>query len=234
MRKLKKMFISKKMLPLCLKIFQIKFMKYLIYLANSLSILRLLLSVPIAILFFINGFSTLVMILFIIACVTDMVDGTIARAANNGEGTKIGKTLDSVADMSLVVVAAGFIVPAMHLPDVLFWLCYAAFAYKVLSSLVGYIKHKSASMIIIHTYLMRSLGYILFIWVVVHWVFAHLIFNGPNAITNGYTIFVIASIFILTTEELLISLLLKGPSSDLRTIFRIKQENKKFEVRDKS
>ena len=201
------------------------------HLANTFTILRLFLSVPIAILFALNGFGTLVMILFIIACVTDMIDGTIARAANNGGGTKIGQILDTVADMSLVVVAAFFIVPAMELSALLYWLCMAGFAYKVLSSLVGYIKHKSASMLIIHTYLMRSLGYILFIWVVIHWIFAHLIFNGPNAITNGYTIFVIASIFILTTEELLISLLLKGPSSDIRTIFRIKQENLKFEVR---
>jgi phosphatidylglycerophosphate synthase len=168
------------------------------------------------------------MILFIIAGVTDMIDGTIARAANNGEGTKIGQTLDTVADMSLVVVAAFFIIPAMELSNLLYWLCMSGFAYKVLSALVGFIKHKSASMLIIHTYLMRSLGYILFIWVLVHWIF-----NGPNAITNGYTIFVIASIFILTTEELLISLLLKGPSSDIRTIFRIKQENLKFESGNK-
>ena len=203
------------------------------HLANTLTILRLVLSVPIAIIFFIYGFNTLGMILFIIACVTDMIDGTIARAANNGEGTKMGKTLDTVADMSLVVVAAFFILPAMELSALLYWLCIAGFVYKVLSSLVGYIKHKSASMLIIHTYLMRSLGYILFIWVVNHWVFAHLIFDGPNAITNGYTILVIASIFILTTVELLISLLLKGPSSDIRTIFRIKQENLKFETRDR-
>jgi len=196
------------------------------HLANTLTILRLLLSVPIAIIFFIHGFNTVGMILFIFACVTDMVDGTIARLANNGVGTKLGQTLDTVADMSLVVVAALFIVPKMLLPDfpILFWLCMSAFAYKVLSSLVGFIKHKSASMLIIHTYLMRSLGYILFIWVVVHWIF-----NGPNAITNGYTIFVIISVFVLTTEELLISLLLKGPSSDIRTIFRIKEENLKFE-----
>jgi len=167
------------------------------------------------------------MSLAIIACVTDMIDGTIARAANNGEGTKLGQILDSVADMSLVVVAAFFAVPAMELSALLFWLLMGGFAYKVLSSLVGYIKHKCVSMLIIHTYLMRSLGYILFIWVLVHWIF-----NGPNAITNGYTIFVIVSIFVLTTEELLISLLLKGPASDVRTIFRIKQENKKFEIRD--
>jgi len=204
------------------------------HLANTLTILRLLLSVPIAIIFAIHGFDTFGMILFIIACVTDMIDGTIARSANNGEGTKLGQTLDTVADMSLVVVAAFFILPAMELSATLYWLCIAGFVYKVLSSLVGYIKHKSVSMLIIHTYLMKSLGYILFIWVVVHWVFAYLIFDGPNAITNGYTIFVIASIFILTTEELLISLLLKGPSSDIRTIFRIKQENLKFEVGDRN
>jgi phosphatidylglycerophosphate synthase len=195
------------------------------HLANTLTILRLLLCAPIAIIFAIHGFNTLGMILFIIACVTDMIDGTIARAFNNGQGTKLGQILDSVADMSLVVVAALIIVPAMELSALLFWLCMGGFAYKVLSSLVGYIKHKSVNMLIIHTYLMRSLGYILFIWVVVHWVF-----GGPNAITNGYTIFVIASIFILTTEELLISLLLKGPSSDIRTIFRIKQENLKFDA----
>ena len=198
------------------------------HLANILSILRLLLCVPIAIIFVKHGFNTFGMILLIIACVTDMIDGTIARAVNNGAGTKLGQILDSVADMSLVAVAALFIVPAMELSALLFWLCMAAFAYKVLSSLVGFIKHKSVNMLIVHTYLMRSLGYILFIWVLVHWIF-----NGPNAITNGYTIFVIASIFILTTEELLISLLLKGPSSDIRTIFRIKQENLKFEAENR-
>jgi len=199
------------------------------HIANILSISRLLLSVPIAIIFVNYGFNTVGMILLIIACVTDMIDGTIARAVNNGVGTKLGQTLDTVADMALVVVAAFFILPAMGLSDMLYWFCIAGFVYKVLSSLVSYIKHKSASMLIIHTYLMRSLGYILFIWMVVHWVFAHLIFDGPNDITNGYTIFVIASIFILTTEELIISLLLKGPSSDIRTIFHIKQENKKIE-----
>ena len=195
------------------------------HIANTLTILRLLLSVPIAIIFAIHGFHTVGMILFIIACVTDMIDGTIARAANNGEGTKFGQVSDTIADMSLVVVAAFFILPAMKLSAVLNWLCLAGFAYKVLSSLVGYIKHKKVNMLLIHTYLMKSLGYILFLWVVVHWVF-----NGPNAITNGFTIFVIVSIFTLTTEELLISLLLKGPSSDIRTIFRIKQENLKYET----
>jgi phosphatidylglycerophosphate synthase len=133
------------------------------YIANILTILRLVLSVPVAIIFVLHGFTTFGMILFIIACVTDMIDGTIARAANKGEGTKMGKTLDTVADMSMVVVAALFIVPKMFLSDLLFWLCMGGFAYKVLSSLVGYIKHKSVSMLLIHTYLMKSLGYILFL-----------------------------------------------------------------------
>ena len=198
------------------------------HLANILSILRLLLCVPIAIIFVIHGFHTVGMILLIIACVTDMIDGTIARMANNGVGTKLGQILDSVADMTLVAVAALFIVPAMELSPVLFWLCMGGFAYKVLSSLVGYIKHKSVNMLIVHTYLMRFLGYNLFIWVVLHWIL-----NGPNAITNGYTIFVIAIIFILTTEEILISLLLKGSSSDVRTIFHVRRENLKFEAGDK-
>jgi phosphatidylglycerophosphate synthase len=190
------------------------------------------LCVPVAIIFYLHGFNTVGMILFIIACVTDMIDGTIARAANNGEGTKFGQIFDSIADFSMVAVAAFFIVPKMGLSLLLLCLCYAGFAYFVLAALVGYIKHKSVNMIIIHTYLMKSLGYILFLWVVVHWIF-----SGPNAtptaITNGYTIFVIVSIFVLTTEELLISLLLKGPSSDIRTIFRIKQENLKFEAGNK-
>jgi len=198
------------------------------HIPNLITLSRLLLAVPIAIIFARHGFSTVGMILFIIACVTDMIDGTIARAVNNGQGTKLGQTLDSVADMALVVVAALFIIPAMELSPVLFWLCMAGFAYKLISSLAGFIKHKSVSMLIVHTYLMRSLGYILFIWVVLHWVL-----GGPNAITNGYTIFVIASIFILTTEELLISLLLKHPSSDVRTIFHVKRENLKFEAKDK-
>jgi len=200
------------------------------YLANIITSLRLLLCVPIAIIFALHGFNMLGMILFCIACFTDMIDGTIARLANDGQGTKFGQVMDSVADMTLVAVAALFIVPKMLLPDypVLYWLCMSAFAYKVLSSLVGFIKHRSVNMLIIHTYLMRSLGYILVVWVLLHWIL-----GGPNAITNGYTIFVITSVFVLTTEELLISLLLKGPSSDIRTIFHLKQENLKFETGNK-
>jgi phosphatidylglycerophosphate synthase len=195
------------------------------HLANTLTILRLLLCVPIAIIFAIYGFHTVGMILLIIAAVTDMIDGTIARLASNGEGTKFGKIMDSVADMSLYTVAILFIIPAMELSATLIWLCIAVFAYKVLSALVSYIKHKSASMIIIHTYLAKSIGYLLFIWVVLFWIL-----NGPNAITNGCTIFIIASVFVFTTEELLISLLLKGPSSDVKSIFHLKQENLKFEA----
>jgi len=198
------------------------------HIPNIITLSRLLLSIPIAVIFAIHGFNTVGMILFLIACFTDMIDGTIARAVNNGQGTELGKTLDTIADMSLVVVAAIFIVPAMELSATLFWLCMAGFAYKLVSSLAGFIKHKSVSMLLVHTYLMRALGYILFIWVVLHWIL-----NGPNAITNGYTIFVIASIFILTTEELLISLLLKSPSSDVRTIFHVKRENLKFEAKDR-
>ena len=200
------------------------------HIPNIITLSRLVLCVPIAIIFHLQGFSTLAMVLFIIACVTDMIDGTIARAVNNGQGTKLGQTLDSVSDMALVVVAALFIIPKMLLPDypVLFWLCMAGFAYKLISSLAGFIKHKSVNMLIVHTYLMKSLGYILFVWVVLHWIL-----GGPNIITNGYTIFVIASIFILTTEELLISLLLKSPSSDVKTIFHVKRENLKFEAKDK-
>ena len=200
------------------------------HLANTLTISRLVLCVPVAIIFAKYGFNTVGMILFIIACVTDMIDGTIARAATNGKGTKFGQTFDSIADFSMVAVAAFFIIDWM-VSGVLLWLCYAGFAYFVFAALVGFIKHKSVNMIIIHTYLMRALGYILFIWVVVHWV-AVVLLEGPQVITNIYTIFVIVTIFLLTTEELLISLLLKGPSSDIRTIFRIKQENLKFEARD--
>jgi len=199
------------------------------HLANTLTISRLVLCVPVAIIFAKYGFNTVGMILFIIACVTDMIDGTIARAATNGKGTKFGQTFDSIADFSMVAVAAFFIIDKMGMPDVLLWLCYAGFAYFVFAGLVGFIKHKSVNMIIIHTYLMRALGYILFIWVVVHWV-AVVLLKGPQLITDIYTIFVIVTIFLLTTEELLISLLLKGPSSDIRTIFHIKKENLKFEA----
>ena len=241
---IKIMFISKKYYLRALIFLNNKFMKHL---ANTLTISRLVLCVPVAIIFFNHGFNTVGMILFIVACVTDMIDGTIARAATNGKGTKFGQTFDSIADFSMVAVAAFFIVHKMGFStvsvsiigqdmDLLLLLCYAGFAYFVLVALVGYIKHKSVNMIIIHTYLMKSLGYILFIWVVLHWVVAYLIFNVADpiaiTITNGYTIFVIATIFLLTTEEILISLLLKGPSSDIRTIFRIKQENLKFEARD--
>ena len=83
------------------------------YIPNCLSVLRLLLCVGIIISSFYGGpFSILTMILYICAGVTDMIDGPLARSIKNAR-SEIGASLDSIADLFMIIVAILVFIPAI-------------------------------------------------------------------------------------------------------------------------
>lgn len=68
---------------------------------NILSIVRLLGTVPLIILIYNNGINTQNIILFILLCITDFLDGYIARKYN--KITNFGKIIDGISDKFLML-----------------------------------------------------------------------------------------------------------------------------------
>lgn len=76
-------------------------MKNLINIPNSLSILRIFLSIILSILLF-NQYNANLILIYLIIILTDILDGHIARKTN--KTTNFGAKLDITADMLLVVL----------------------------------------------------------------------------------------------------------------------------------
>ena len=69
--------------------------------ANLLTIIRIIGTIPLIILIYKNGLSTSSLILFVLISVTDFLDGYIARKYNMC--TKLGNILDGIADKFLML-----------------------------------------------------------------------------------------------------------------------------------
>ena len=174
------------------------------------------------------------MIFFIGAGVTDMLDGPLARNIKDGQ-SEFGAILDSVADMILVFIGILYIMPKMRIVEgglIYDWLWPAyiiALSFKIGSIFVGRIKHKE--LVMLHTYTNKVLGVILWVVPVMYYFFVHRPQMGgvanPYIVTavNIYIIIVLVAIFVITTEEILINLLLIKPSRNLKSIFDVKAIN---------
>ena len=115
------------------------------YIPNILSTIRLILIVPLLIL---TPFELPFMVIYVIAGVTDMIDGPIARKFNIT--SDFGAKLDSVADVALVLVVVFRLMPLINISrGVTIWI-FIAIATKFLSALIGYIRYKQ--LVILHTY----------------------------------------------------------------------------------
>ena len=160
--------------------------------------------------------------LFMFAGVTDMIDGTIARAIPNAQ-SEFGATVDGISDMAMVAVCGIFATPlaAAEYGWWLYGLFMGALAYKVIVGVIGHLRHGTKS-ILIHTYMMKTLGLLLF-FIPILFFFT----NGARWVM-WYSIFMICWLTLTISEELLIHLLLKGSDQDIKSIFFIKKVNARF------
>jgi cardiolipin synthase len=80
-------------------------MRAMLNLPNSLTIARIVLIVPFALLFFMAGAPVrwVALCLFVVAAITDWLDGYLARRLN--QGSAFGRMLDPIADKLLVLAA---------------------------------------------------------------------------------------------------------------------------------
>ena len=123
--------------------------------ANLITGTRILCSIA---LLFSQAFSPPFFALYIIAGLTDMIDGTVARKA--GTVSEFGAKLDTMADFALVAACLIKLVPVLELP-VWLWLWIGGIALiKAINLLTGYVHGKG--LVAPHTVMNKVTGVLLF------------------------------------------------------------------------
>ena len=97
-------------------------------------------------------------ILYIIAGVSDMIDGTVAR--KTGTVSEFGSRLDTAADFILVVVCLIKLLPVLHAPTwLIIWMIVIA-VIRAINLLSGYVLR--AEIVVLHTVMNKVTGVLLF------------------------------------------------------------------------
>ena len=123
--------------------------------ANSITGIRIACSIA---LLFCPVFSPVFYTLYIIAGVSDMIDGTVARKA--GTVSEFGSRLDTAADFILVVVCLIKLLPVLHVPTwLIIWMIVIA-VIRAINLLSGYVLRKE--IVVLHTAMNRVTGILLF------------------------------------------------------------------------
>ncbi|MBO4839335.1 MAG: CDP-alcohol phosphatidyltransferase family protein [Lachnospiraceae bacterium] len=124
--------------------------------ANLITFLRILCSMA---LLFCPVFSPAFYALYIMAGVSDMADGAVAR--KTGTAGEFGSKFDTAADFILVVVCLIKIIPAIHAPSwLIIWIIVIA-VIKAVNLISGYVMRKK--MIVLHTAMNKVTGMLLFV-----------------------------------------------------------------------
>ncbi len=123
--------------------------------ANIITGIRIVCSIA---LLFCPAFSPAFYTLYIVAGVSDMIDGTVAR--KTGTVSEFGSRLDTAADFILVIVCLIKLLPALHVPTwLIIWISVIA-VIKAINLLSGYVLRKE--IVVLHTVMNRVTGLLLF------------------------------------------------------------------------
>ena len=189
------------------------------HIPNIITISRFFL---VASLIFIPPLSPASIAIFLLAGVTDMIDGFLARNIKDAH-SELGAELDSIADMFMVVVTVFVILPAMNLWPWLWYGILCALAFKLLSAIPGLIKHRKV--FFLHTISNKILALLLFAAAILYFIF------GGHTAVNVYIVFLIISVVLITIEEMVIISMLDYPSKDIKGFWHIKRVNEEYRRR---
>jgi len=188
-------------------------------LKNLPNIITLSRFVLVASLIFLPPLSAASITIFVIAGVTDMIDGTLARQIKNAK-SRLGAELDSMADMFMVIVSVFFILPAMNLWPQLWYGILIALGFKLLSAVPGIVKHRKV--FFLHTLANKVLAVALFTGAIMYFIF------GGHIAVNAYFVFLIVAVFVATLEEMIIIGMLDFPNKDIRGFWQVKRVNAEY------
>ena len=124
--------------------------------ANLITIIRILCSIAIL---FCNALSPVFYTLYIIAGVSDMVDGYIARRTNSV--SELGAKLDTIADFVFVVVCLMKLLPVLTIPSWLWIWIGVITLIKIINIISGLVVQKK--FVAIHSIMNKITGFLLFV-----------------------------------------------------------------------
>ena len=177
-------------------------MKLHVHLANLLTLLRIPLAVVLP---FLAPLGTMFLLVYAICCITDLLDGPIAR--KTGTQSKLGAKLDSFADLVLAVMLMIALYPIVHLTsDLVFWICGIA-VVRIFSALIAFARFGAVAML--HTYGNKFTGFLLFLLPFCLALFPHAIL--------AWVLCIVATLSAL--EELMIQLTSKSLNLNQKSIF---------------
>ena len=123
--------------------------------ANIITGIRIFCSIA---LLFLPAFSPAFYTLYVVAGVSDMIDGTVAR--KTGKVSEFGSKLDTAADFVLVVVCLIKLIPVIHVPTwLIIWIVVIA-VIKAVNLVSGYVMRKV--IVVLHTVANKVTGILLF------------------------------------------------------------------------
>ena len=124
--------------------------------ANIITVVRIFCSIT---LLFFPVFSPSFYVLYIVAGISDMIDGTVAR--KTGTVSEFGLKLDTAADFILVAVCLIKLIPVLDIPSrLLIWIIILALI-KMINIISGYGMYKE--FVAVHTVMNKVTGILLFI-----------------------------------------------------------------------
>ena len=124
--------------------------------ANIITGIRILCSI---VLLFFPVFSPSFFSLYIVAGVSDMIDGTVAR--KTGTAGAFGSKLDTAADSVLASVCLIKLIPVLDIPSwLLIWITIVALI-KMINIISGYVMYRE--FVAVHTVMNKVTGILLFI-----------------------------------------------------------------------
>jgi len=193
------------------------------YVPNTLSIMRIILSSSLLVLWLLlpAGFvlSPLFLVIYTFAGITDMIDGPIARKFN--VVTPLGANLDGIADYFFVAIAIFLIVPALNIyPVLIVTIVVMLILMKGAAIFIGYIRHKQV--IMLHTYGAKTGAMLAFLLpLIIH-------FTGFDE--NILVVFMGMYVFLFLSEEILVNTVSAEADRDvtsLRQAWKVRKEKKR-------
>ena len=124
--------------------------------ANIITGIRIICSI--ALLFF-PAFSPAFYTLYIVAGISDVIDGVVAR--KTGTVSEFGTILDTAADFILVVVCLIKLIPIIHVPKWLIIWIFVIGVIKAINLISGYVMRKE--IVVLHTAMYKVTGILLFV-----------------------------------------------------------------------
>ena len=124
--------------------------------ANIITGIRIICSIALV---FFPAFSPAFYTLYIVAGISDMIDGVVARKM--GTVSEFGTKLDTAADFILVVVCLIKLIPIIHVPKWLtIWIIVIA-VIKAINLISGYVTR--IEIVVLHTVMNKVTGILLFV-----------------------------------------------------------------------